>query len=236
MLGCIQQAGRTLPEEGVVAGGISPGVSKGPVEKKTETFPKDMLTRGRFFKIDPAASEVIIYTYRSGRLARLGYNHLLVSKDVEGTIVLGTPVTESWAEVKIPVKTLIVDDPEYRKKAGPEFKSQPPQSDIEETRRNLLGSRILDAENYPLVTVNAKVVSGDFPDVVLDLDVEIRKTRRHLRISAKLEKQADRIIVHGNFTFRQTDFGIEPLRLLKGALTVNDEIKVQYWVVARPSK
>jgi len=234
---CTQQASRTMPEEAQVAADtVPPEMRRRPVEKKPEISPKNVLPRVRVFKIDSNASEVRIYAYRSGKLAHLGYNHLIVGKDIHGTIVLGNTAKESRVDIKIPVKTLIVDDPHYRKEAGPEFKTQPPQSDIEVTQRNLLSSIILDAENYPLVIVSAKVAGGKFPDLELDVDVEIRNVKKRLRIPARLEKTEDRITASGDFTFHQTDFGIEPFSLLKGALTVKDEVRIQYRVVAHPSK
>jgi len=234
---CTQQASRTMPEEAQIAADtVSPEMSKRPVEKKPEISPKDVLPRVRVFKIDPDNSEVRIYAYRSGKLAHLGYNHLIVGKDIQGTIVLGNTAKESQVNLKIPVKTLIVDDPHYRKEAGSEFKTQPSQSDIEVTQRSLLSSRILDAEHYPLVVVSAKVAGGTFPDIELDVDVEIRSVKKRLLIPARLEKTEDRLTASGYFVIRQTDFGIEPFSMLKGSLTVKDEVKIEYRIVAHPSK
>ena len=65
----------------------------------------------RIYEVDPAASEVRILVYRTGRLSHLWQNHVISSHDVQGQVVLADEITRSSVDLKIPVATLVVDDP-----------------------------------------------------------------------------------------------------------------------------
>lgn len=184
------------------------------------------------YSIDAAASEILILVYRKGTLSRLGHDHVISASDVSGRIVLVDKIGESELDLAIPVTSLVVDDPQVRERADLGSGSQPSEKDRESTRRAMLGPKVLDAERFGTVKVHAKVSGGTLPDLELDLTLKIHGVERQFRSPVKVEKTAERISASGSLVIRQSDFGIEPFSVLAGALAVEDELKIQYHVVA----
>jgi len=187
------------------------------------------------FEVDPAASDVRIFVYRSGRLARVGHNHVISSRDVQGKVSVSRTknLKGSTVKLRIPVATLVVDDPALRKEAGEEFESALTQEQIDGTLRTMLSAAVLHAAPFPLVTVKGTVVGGTLPDLELDAVMTVRDREHQFRTPVRVERTEDSVTASGEFRIRQSDFEIEPVNLLQGALSVNDEFKVQFRIVAR---
>ena len=209
------------------------GEAKSPHGVSPKTNGQAPQVKGHLFQVDPAASQIRILVYRSGRLAHVGHNHVISSKNVRGTILLADGITASRVALQIPVNKLIVDDPELRKQIGEGFETQPSELDISDTLRSMLSARVLDATLFPAVTLNGEVMGGKLPDLDLEVEITIRSVTQRLTIPVKLERMQERVTASGEFAIRQSDFGIEPFSILAGALVVEDEIKVQYRVIGR---
>lgn len=194
--------------------------------------PEAPVSGARKYVLDPEASQVLIYVYRTGRMARLGHNHLVSVGELEGEVWLAEPLVGSRVEVRVPLQGLEVDDAELRAAAGPEFDTRPSPPDIEGTRRNMLGAQVLDAEAHPWIIVRGRPAWGVVPDLELDAEIEIRGQTRPFRLPVRLESTPDRVLASGEFRLRQSDFGITPYSVMMGALAVQDELRVAYRLVA----
>ena len=187
------------------------------------------------YEVVADASEVRIFVYRAGRLAStLGHNHVISSRDIQGTLVLTQDLVGSTVDIRIPVATLVVDDPQKRKEAGEEFQTKLSETDIDNTRRNMLSSRVLDAGPYPLVSVKATVTEGAPPDMRASVAMTLHGKVQQFQTPVKFERQGPVVKATGAFNILQSDFGIEPISMLGGSLSVKDELKIQYRIVAKP--
>jgi len=186
----------------------------------------------RKYALNPQASQILVYVYRTGRMARLGHNHLVSAGELEGELWLAAPFSASRLEVRIPLQGLVVDDPELRVAAGSAFDTKPSAQDIESTRRNMLGAQVLDAAAYPWVIVRGAPAGGGPSDLELDVEVDIRGQTRRLRLPVNLESAPDRVLASGELRLRQSDFGITPYSVMMGALAVQDELRIVYRLVA----
>jgi polyisoprenoid-binding protein YceI len=218
--------------------GCAPQVEKAPLAPRQEAAPSapvvpPVLPAEGVYQVDAQATDLRIYVYRAGRLARLGHNHVISSKDVQGTVTLRRDLQETTVRLEIPVATLVVDDPGLREAAGPGFRSEPSESDIAATRRNMLSERVLDAGPYPSIRVQAGVAGGALPDLEMDANITIRDVTLRVRVPVKLESSANSVTANGELEIRQTDFGVTPFSVLGGALSVRDEVGIRYRVVAR---
>jgi hypothetical protein len=138
----------------------------------------------------------------------------------------------SQVELMLPVASLVVDDPEQRRAAGPEFQSVPKPQDIAATRRNMLGPRVLDAAQYPLVRVRGRLIGGRLPDFEAELAIEVRGAVRRIVVPVRVEIGPVEIVAVGELRLRQSDFGIQPYSVLMGNLRVQDEFLIRYRLVA----
>jgi hypothetical protein len=189
-------------------------------------------TGERLLTIDRSNSTLRILTYRGGKLAHLGHNHLIGSRDLWGYGLLAKTLTTSRFAVCVPVQSLIVDDPEMRAAAGKAFAEEVTDSAAAGTRRNMLSERQLDGARYPYIVVLGHVAGGKAPQVSMKLELHVRDTVHTAPITARFEQSARSVIVSGNVEVKQTDLGIQPYTALFGALTVRDEIDIQFDVRA----
>lgn len=184
----------------------------------------------RVFNLDRSTSTLRILTYRGGKLAHLGHNHLIASRDLWGYGVLAKTLDASHFALCVPVQTLVVDDAQLRVAEGKAFAQEVSDSAVAGTRRNMLSERQLDGERYPYIVVLGRIVGGEPPQVSMELELHVRDKVHTIPMTARFEQSARSVIVSGSVQVKQTDLGIQPYTVLFGALTVRDEIDIQFEV------
>ncbi len=189
---------------------------------------------GRVFEVDPAASEVRIYVYRDGPLAARGHNHVIVADDLVGAVLLPAEGLASAAvDLVVPVERLRVDPPELRQRLGGSFAAEVPADAAAATRKNMLGEAVLAADRHPLIGVSAVRVGGELPKLVLEVAISLHGQTRRQLVPVDVRLDGDRLQAHGALAIRQSEFGMTPMSALGGLLRVQDEVMVEFRVVAR---
>lgn len=177
------------------------------------------------YRIEPERSLVAIDVRRGGPLARLGHDHVVSSRGVQGYVTLGL----RRADLYVALDRLAVDDPALRKAAG--FDTQPSTADIEGTRANML-ERVLQVERHPRLLVQVRQGAGGTGGAKAGDDMEIAITlhgvTRKQQIPVQLEVDRDSITARGAFSVLQSDFGITPFSILGGAIAVQDRLAVRF--------
>jgi polyisoprenoid-binding protein YceI len=184
------------------------------------------------FQIDPARSSLQLRIYRAGALSQLGHNHVIMGA-LHGDIFVPGDATARCADVYVEVDALVVDAPAARAAAGEDFSSTPSSSDIDRTRRNMLGDKVLDAAQYPYITAHiTQLIPGDdSSDVRLALTV--RDHTAMLTVPVVRTGDGDELSIHARFTTDHATLGLKPFSALFGALTVAQRIDVEIALVAR---
>lgn len=178
------------------------------------------------------ASEIRIHVMRAGPLARLGHNHIIGGPAVRGELWLADKLPASGFALVVDVTELEVDRPAWRRDAGAEFSRQPDKRDIEGTRRNMLGPKVLDADRHPTIELEAIEVRGALPDLVLITRFTVRGQTHTAPVAVRLGQENSLLVAEGEFTLLQSDFGIKPFSVLLGSLRVQDEVRVAFRIVA----
>lgn len=186
----------------------------------------------RRYEIDPAATRVTLLVRRAGPFARLGHNHAIVSRDVRGVVWLGRTPAESGFEVRVPVRSFVVDEPEARAAAGPEFPGQVPDDARAGTTANMLRAEVLDAEHYPEIVVRAEGATGTWQQAVVHAKVRVKDVPRDLDVPVTLAVTETSVGAEGAFEIRQTDFGITPFSVAGGAVQVADPVAIRFAIRA----
>lgn len=187
----------------------------------------------RRFDVDPAATEVTLLVRRSGPLARLGHNHAIVSGEERGVVWLGASVAQSGFEIRVPVRSFVVDDPAQRAAAGPEFPGTVPDDARAGTTANMLRAEVLDAEHYPEIVVRAEGADGNWQQAIVRATVRLKDVPREMDVPVALEVTDGRVTATGAFQVRQTDFGITPFSVAGGAVQVADVVDVRFRITAK---
>ena len=186
----------------------------------------------KLFDIDSQRSLVTIRVYRSGPMAKLGHNHVITSAEESGFAWRGPTPADSGFQLRIPVGTLVVDDPEARVAAGPDFEGAVPESARDGTKKNLMRAEVLDAARFPDVTVRAGRLGGSWQDPVAQADVTLKGVTRRVDVPLELVDARGALTARGTFRLRQTDFGMVPFSVAGGAIQVADEIVLGFEIVA----
>ncbi len=196
--------------------------------------PQWTLQNGRPVPMDTRQSRIELRVYRGGRLARLGHNHVIEVRELRGGLKI-TRQGAGIAQLGFDVARMIVDDPAARARAGAEFDSRPGAKAVEGTRRNMLGERVLDAANWPQVTIAARIADMAAKEPLARLHLGVRGVGCLYEVPVEITRERDEIRVTGTLPLRQSDFGIEPFAVLAGALQVRDEFEAEFLIVGHVS-
>lgn len=169
--------------------------------------------------------------YRAGPLANLGHNHVMVNRGVSGLVQVGSSISASSFSLKVPVESFVVDDSEARREAGSDFPGDIPPDAKAGTRRNMLSAAVLDAAEFPVITVSSVTLTGT-PDA-LSAELRVSVAGHETTISAPCALQGDehRLTAVGTMELRQTAIGLAPYSLLHGALQVEDAMQLKFSIV-----
>ena len=172
--------------------------------------------------IDPAQSLIAVNVRRGGPFARFGHDHLVASRTITG---FAAPA-QGRADFSFRLDQMSVDDAALRREAG--LGAQPPEDAIAGTRANMLG-RVLDAERFPVVSLHAERLAGQ----PVRLTITLHGVSRTVVEPAIIEETADSVTASGTLQLRQSDYGITPMSVLGGAMTVMDTLELRYRIVAK---
>jgi polyisoprenoid-binding protein YceI len=176
----------------------------------------------RVLSIDPAQSLVAVTVRRGGPLARFGHDHVVASHDIEG---FAAPAA-GRADFHFRLDRMTVDEAALRQVAN--LDTQPSVDAIAGTRTNML-TRVLEAERFPLVILQARQVAGQ----PLALSITLHGVTRTVAAPARIDTTPAGLTASGTLQLRQSDFGIVPMSVMGGAMTVQDTMELRYRIVAR---
>ncbi|MEO1576266.1 MAG: YceI family protein, partial [Pseudomonadota bacterium] len=161
--------------------------------------------------IDPAQSWLRVRVYKSGRLARFGHNHVMLSEVLRGKVALGDDTADTQINVTLPLNSFVVDDPAARAAEGAEFDGEIPEKDRAATRANMLGDALLNAAAYPDLTLKSVRVDGALPDVVIVADISLAGQTRQIELPVAVQIADDRIVATGDVVVTHADLGLGAL-------------------------
>lgn len=165
--------------------------------------------------INVGRSRLLVTVYKSGLFSVLAHNHEIEAPISSGTVATGPSLS---VELKIATDRLHVLDPGL----DAQTRSQ--------IRDRMLGPQVLDATRFPIIQFVSRHVTAAGPScwtVVGDLTLHGRT--RPLTIDVTQSKGA----YTGSVTFRQSDFGITPIRIAGGTVRVKDMVRVRFKVYLR---
>lgn len=183
----------------------------------------------RVYRVDGAGSLLTMRVRRTGKLARMGHDHVVASRHLAGYVLLNPGDGECRGDLYVPVDQLSVDEALLRERAG--LDTTLSSQDVAATRRNMR-VHVFESEQYPFV--EAQVADCDADSSTFELHLTLHGKSQTLRLSASrlgLDRQS--LQLEGGFSVRQSAFDITPYCALGGLLCVADGIEIQYRIEAR---
>jgi polyisoprenoid-binding protein YceI len=171
---------------------------------------------GRVRAVDVEQSKMTVHVSKRGLFGFLGDNH-----DIEAPISSGSYDGESQTvDIAVDAAKLRVLDP----KLSPEKRS--------DVQNNMSGPEVLDVARYPTIRFTSKraLVAGASRSAV---EGELTLHGQTNPVTLQVAK-IDENHFSGSATIRQAAFGITPIRVAGGAISVEDAVTVDFEIVLNP--
>jgi hypothetical protein len=193
--------------------------------------PQSMPAPG-LYSIDASRSEVRLLVYRAGPLANFGHNHVMVNRDVTGSVSVGQSLETSSCTLSIPVDRFVIDDGVNRREEGEDFPGEISEDAKAGTLRNMLSAPLLNGAVYPVIEISSEQLQEKNGSLNATLGLHIAGHDSHIEVPFQFAVTARSVVASATFEVRQTELGLTPLSLLAGALQVRDALKVKLTLVA----
>jgi polyisoprenoid-binding protein YceI len=178
------------------------------------------------YELDSRKGSFTAQAFATGVLATFGHSPTIAVRDFAGEAhfaVAGTSIENARLQVTIQAHSLEVTD-DIREK------------DRREIHRQMY-DEVLETDRFPEITYDCSRVSasgsGGSYWVALNGDLTLHGVTRPLPISARVVISGDTLRASGEFTVRQSDYDIAPVKVAAGALKLKDEVKITFDIVAR---
>ncbi|MGC1521735.1 MAG: YceI family protein [Steroidobacteraceae bacterium] len=204
----------------------------------------EMGAPGTVYHVDEAQSELRILVYRGGPLARLGHNHVLVNRKLRGAVNLAAAAGASTFSLDVPCAAFVVDEASARAEEGADFAAEVPDDAKLGTLQNMLSAAVLDAAEFPAITVKSVAVAnpqvatgaasaaGVTGAMVASVAISVAGHESTIDVPFALQMQSGRLSATGVLELRQSALGLTPYSLMLGALQVQDQMTVKFKIVA----
>jgi hypothetical protein len=229
----------------------SPGAS----QELQAPSPIDQGAPGTIYRVDETQSELRILVYRAGPLARLGHNHVVVNRRLRGAVNVAGAAGAASFWLSVPSSAFDVDDARARAEEGADFAAAVPDDAKSGTLQNMLSAAVLDAAEFPAITVRSVAVASpqaaDAPGasgsigatgaeqatrtMVASVTVGVAGHESTIDVPFALQMESGRLSATGTLELRQSALGLTPYSLMLGALQVQDQITVKFKIVALAS-
>jgi polyisoprenoid-binding protein YceI len=164
--------------------------------------------------IDVNRSSMKILVSKSGAFSAFAHNH-----EIEAPIAQGKIDSSGNASVQLRVDAR-------------EMRVMDPEVDVDkraEIQRTMQGETVLDVEKFPEISYQSTSVTSrgdDHWEVRGDLTLHGKKQPVAVEVSSKDGHY------RGSASIKQSDFGIEPIRIAGGTVKVKDELRIEFDIVA----
>jgi hypothetical protein len=207
--------------------------------KPGEFISRPGLPPGTVYRVDENQSELRILVYRAGPLARFGHNHVMVNRAISGAVSLADAPGESVFWLNVPVAAFVVDDPQARREEGADFAGDIPDDAKSGTLHNMLSAPVLDADEFPVITVKSVAASGAQDGsgagaLTATVAIGVAGHESNVDVPLTLHVDSDRLSATGSLELRQSVLGLTPFSLMLGALQVQDAMTIKFDIVAVP--
>ncbi len=182
---------------------------------------------GQRYTINPAVSRFTVQAFASGLLSAFGHNPKIVIRDLKGEIQFDSEhVDKSTMHLAIRADSLGVMD----------NISDKDRREIENEMRD----KVLETSKYPEIVFDVSNVAVTKTEngqsgVTLNGQLSLHGVTKGQKVPATLVATGDMLRAFGEFSLRQTEYGIKPTSAAGGGLKVKDEVKFAFDIVARKS-
>jgi polyisoprenoid-binding protein YceI len=170
-------------------------------------------------------SRFTVQAFAEGLFSAFGHDPVIAIRDFTGDVEF-TPGTLSDASVRMTIRTDSL--------AATDEVKEKDRAEIDHMMRD----DVLETAQYPeIVFASTSVTAQRLGEgryrarVIGDLTLH-GVTQKNLWIQAEVTTSGERLRAQGQFSLKQTDFGIKPVKVAGGTLKVKNELKFSFDIVA----
>jgi len=156
-----------------------------------------------------------VRVYKAGLFSALGHNHEISAPISGGTV----DVTARQVELRAQSRALKVVDPGVSEKDRGEIQS------------TMLGADVLDAGSHPEIVFRSTTAE---PSGAGAWKVHGNLTLHGQTRTVDVEVRVDGGHYVGTSSFKQTQFGIRPVKVAGGTIRVKDEVRIEFNIQLAP--
>jgi len=194
-----------------------------PVTDTAKPTPEKVAAR---YAIDAGRSTFTVQAFSTGLLSAFGHNPRIAIRDIQGDVqfaTAGTTLEDAQVHIKIRAGSLeVIDDISDK--------------DRREIHRQMYGE-VLEVDRFPEILYDGSRVTitgnGSPYSVTLNGELTLHGERHPLSVSARVIISGDTLRGSGEFSVKQSEFGISPVTVAGGAIKLKDEVKCTFNIVAR---
>jgi len=180
------------------------------------------------FRIDGDSSWLRVLVYRGGLLRGFGHNHVVSNNNLTGTVTVPQDPLKSTLMLEFRVADLVVDEPELRTLEGDDFRRQISPKDIAGTRANMLGKKLLQADQFPSIEIRSGRITGSMPHIEVEATVFVRGVEFPITFPASVDFSNDSFVASGELKIGHAEIGLSPFKAVFGTLRVRDTLVLKY--------
>ncbi len=163
-------------------------------------------------ELDAHRSRITVYVSKSGAFSAFGHNHEIAAPIASGRL----DEDAHTVEFNIRVREMQVLDPRES------------ESDRTKVRDTMLGPQVLDSERFPEISFVSTSVVPAKDGFEVRGRLTLHGTARDVVFPVTLSGER----YSGRVTLKQTDFGITPIKVFGGSVSVKNELEIRFEIVA----
>lgn len=177
-------------------------------------------------ELDTARSRVVVEVGKAGALSFVAGHSHRIEAPISGTLSVDRDRPErSAASFEIRASDLTVMDD-----------GEPPQ-DVPKVQETMASERVLDVNRYPSVAFRSRGIDvrqrhGDEVDLTVTGELTLHGTTRSVAVPVRAAFEPDAVSARGTFSVKQSDYGMKPVTVAGGMVSVKDEVKIHFTIVA----
>lgn len=182
-------------------------------------------TPARHYTLVPAESSFTVFVAKGGFLSGLAHDHNIGVKVFSGEInITGAGFDTGALQLEAQTESLVILDNVSEK-------------DRAEITKNMR-TAVLDTAKYPKVVFRSTSLTGfsqkdNSASFTLNGDLTLHGVTKRIALPVTLTLTGQTLRATGQYTLRQTDFGITPYSAALGTIKVKNEVVIKFNIVAK---
>ncbi len=177
------------------------------------------------YNIVAAESSLTVFVAKDGALARMAHDHNIGVKSFSGRVTVpASGANAGILELDADARSLVILD-------------QISAKDKAEITNNMNNS-VLESAKFPKITFRSTSLTnftqnGNNANFTVNGNLTLHGATKRIAIPVSVAQTGSNLRATGQYTLRQTDFGIKPYSAFLGAIKVKNEVVIKFNIVAK---